>query len=43
MNFALANMLQIALIAVGLMGVFLTLDRPRLRAATALMGMVALA
>ena len=42
MNFALANMLQIALIAVGLMGVFLTLDRPRLRAATALMGMVAL-
>lgn len=41
MNFALANLIHVALIAVGLLGVMLTVDRPRLRAATALMAMTA--
>ncbi|MBR9824267.1 MAG: helix-turn-helix transcriptional regulator [Alphaproteobacteria bacterium] len=41
MDLALANLFQIALITVGLLGMILTLGRPRLRAATALMAMAA--
>lgn len=42
MELAVANLLQIALIVTGVIGLLLTLDRPRLRAASAIMGMSAL-
>ena len=42
MELAVANLLQLALIVTGVIGLLLTLDRPRLRAASAIMGMSAL-